>query len=58
MEKEQDRQTILKLTQADAKKTKVIFILGGILGLIAVILIIKFIIWIKGGGALKSLIKL
>ena len=42
---------IVQLTQANAKKIKIISIMGGVLGIIAAYLIIRLVLWIKGGFA-------
>jgi hypothetical protein len=47
---------ILRLTETNAAQTKAIFIMGGILGIIAAYLIIRLVLWIRGGAA-ASLIK-
>jgi len=48
--KEKDGK-ILKLTEINAAQTKIIFIMGGILGIITAYLIIRLVLWIKGGTA-------
>ena len=49
-------EKILKLTETNGKQLTVIFIMGGIIAAVLVFLIVKFILWIKGGAA-ASLIK-
>ena len=51
-------EKILKLTETNGKQLIVIFIMGGIIAAVLVFLIVKFILWIKGGAAASLMKKL
>jgi hypothetical protein len=44
-------EKILRLTETNGKQLTAIFIMGGIIAAVVAFIIIKFILWIKGGVA-------
>jgi len=56
-ENQEKDSKILNLTQSNAGLWKAVYIIGSVLGAIFAYLIIRLILWIKGGGATALLIK-
>jgi ABC-type transporter Mla subunit MlaD len=55
LESQEKDGKILKLTETNAAQMKAIFIMGGVLAAIAAYLIVRLILWIKGGAAVSLL---